>query len=409
MSRDVLEQFTQAYRQQTDEDSARATEQERASTRRRLLESLGAAGSQGVAAGPRPSLEAEPASELVATSKVVSLHAYANAPQEVAPQEVTSESAPSASAPSAAKAAPELLGRAASSAPTLGISEPSGPVLPSAAVLPGAAGDVSHQGRFEQERVDLEPSVRRRGARGRVGRRALAWTIPLAAILIGGAAFAAADGRLAELQEWVAEVFSPEPPSAAGVAKHRAKNAALGGAAAPELMPTASVEPTAGLPLPEALPLPEELEPAVVAEVVAPKSSPPARALPRPKRPVTRAKAQPTKAPVEVTEASPSETATPTETTPSTLKEDATLPAYRRAHRLHFQVRDYAQALSAWTEYLRAAPRGRFATEARYNRALCYVRLGQQAAARRELRPFAEGRYAGYRQQEAIKLVKVLK
>jgi hypothetical protein len=81
--------------------------------------------------------------------------------------------------------------------------------------------------------------------------------------------------------------------------------------------------------------------------------------------------------------------------------------AYRKAHELHFHTQDYAAALLAWDDYLRMEPSGRFAVEARYNRALCLVRLGRFAEARTALLPFANGEVepAGYRKDEAKALV----
>lgn len=78
---------------------------------------------------------------------------------------------------------------------------------------------------------------------------------------------------------------------------------------------------------------------------------------------------------------------------------------YQRAHALHFQSGDYAAARSAWEAYLAAAPRGRFATFAHYNRALCLLRLGRRAEARRALEPFASGAFGGYRKAEAQSLL----
>jgi TolA-binding protein len=46
--------------------------------------------------------------------------------------------------------------------------------------------------------------------------------------------------------------------------------------------------------------------------------------------------------------------------------------------------------------------------EARYNRALCFVRLGRTAAAAQALRPFAARGPAGYRQREACMLLRWL-
>jgi type IV secretory pathway VirB10-like protein len=80
---------------------------------------------------------------------------------------------------------------------------------------------------------------------------------------------------------------------------------------------------------------------------------------------------------------------------------------YRKAHELHFHGGDRAEALAAWDAYLAAEPTGRFAVEARYNRALLLVRLGRFADARAALEPFARGSVepAGYRQREATMLI----
>ncbi len=81
-------------------------------------------------------------------------------------------------------------------------------------------------------------------------------------------------------------------------------------------------------------------------------------------------------------------------------------PLYARAHELHFHGSDPAAALAAWDAYLAAEPGGTFAVEARYNRALCLVRLGRLVDARRELAPFAQGTVEhGYRQPDAGKLL----
>jgi len=82
--------------------------------------------------------------------------------------------------------------------------------------------------------------------------------------------------------------------------------------------------------------------------------------------------------------------------------------AYRAAHALHFEARDPAGALTAWDRYLAAYPSGRFAIEARYNSALCLVRLGRSDEARDALAPFADGRHGEYRQREAAALIEAL-
>jgi hypothetical protein len=81
---------------------------------------------------------------------------------------------------------------------------------------------------------------------------------------------------------------------------------------------------------------------------------------------------------------------------------------YRSAHRAHFGEQNCGRAVQAWSAYLRAAPRGRFAPEARYNRALCWVRLGERDLARSALGPFARGQYGTYRQRDAQALIDAL-
>ena len=87
---------------------------------------------------------------------------------------------------------------------------------------------------------------------------------------------------------------------------------------------------------------------------------------------------------------------------------DPTLALYREAHRLHFSAHDPARALAAWDRYLASAPNGRFATEARYNRAICLVRLGRRDEAKSALAPFAGGAYGTYRKDSAEALVQSL-
>ncbi|HEY6555818.1 MAG TPA: hypothetical protein VI072_01040 [Polyangiaceae bacterium] len=80
---------------------------------------------------------------------------------------------------------------------------------------------------------------------------------------------------------------------------------------------------------------------------------------------------------------------------------DPELDLYRSAHALHFSGADPRAALAAWDAYLARAPRGRFALEARYNRAICLARLGQTSAAESALEPFASGEHGEYRKESA--------
>ncbi|MEO8701283.1 MAG: hypothetical protein ABI867_14640 [Kofleriaceae bacterium] len=82
---------------------------------------------------------------------------------------------------------------------------------------------------------------------------------------------------------------------------------------------------------------------------------------------------------------------------------------YRKAHDLHFHGGDHAAVLAAWDAYLAAEPSGRFAVEARYNRALMLARLGRYSEAHDALAPYARGEIAnGYRKAEAQQLVERL-
>lgn len=89
--------------------------------------------------------------------------------------------------------------------------------------------------------------------------------------------------------------------------------------------------------------------------------------------------------------------------------DDPDIAAYRRAHALHFHGGAANDALAAWDAYLAAFPRGRFATEARYNRAITLVRLDRTTEARAALAPFAAGEVdRGYRRDEATALREAL-
>ena len=87
---------------------------------------------------------------------------------------------------------------------------------------------------------------------------------------------------------------------------------------------------------------------------------------------------------------------------------DPELAAYRAAHRTHFDGTDPAASLRAWDQYLADFAAGSFATDARFNRALCLIRLGRHAEARAALEPLADAPTGSYRQREAASLVEGL-
>jgi RNA polymerase sigma-70 factor (ECF subfamily) len=118
---------------------------------------------------------------------------------------------------------------------------------------------------------------------------------------------------------------------------------------------------------------------------------------PAPSAPVAEARSARMVAPVA--------TATTRVAWPST---DTDRALYERAHRLHFHGDQPAAALAAWDAYLGHAPRGRFALEARYNRAIALARLGRRDEAVQALAPFAAGVHGTYRQRDAAQLLLAL-
>ena len=86
-------------------------------------------------------------------------------------------------------------------------------------------------------------------------------------------------------------------------------------------------------------------------------------------------------------------------------EQDADLLLYRVAHRRHFQDRDPERALAAWDTYLVAFPKGRLAVEARFNRALCLIKVGRIAQAEASLQEIASGIFGTYRSARAAELL----
>jgi hypothetical protein len=207
--------------------------------------------------------------------------------------------------------------------------------------------------------------------------------MPLAAVLVVSSAWAAVTGRIPRLV------------------------AILRGAPAATTMTTRPARATGETPearSPDALPPTPTARP---AETLGPAASAPANA--------PAASAVASAAAPSIARAAVSASAVATATTPSTTtassgraRRDLEESLYSAAHQAHFVARDPAAALRAWDEYLTVYPNGRFAPEARYNRALALVRLGRADDARAALAPFADGRSGGYRQTEARALLDAL-
>jgi TolA-binding protein len=196
-------------------------------------------------------------------------------------------------------------------------------------------------------------------------RTRLAFVLPVAACLAAGTAWAGATGRLPAVFHAISEAVTFQAPPRA---------------TAPKRTPTATK--------------PE------------PRAAPPASSEPAPPKTETEP-VKPTPAePAPSVERAPAAKPSPAPSSSGTFA-DRDGDLYRLAHEAHFAGHDYARALPAWEAYLRAAPSGRLATEARYNRAICLLRLGRTEEARTALKPFALGAL-GYRQSEAQQLLNEL-
>jgi hypothetical protein len=249
-----------------------------------------------------------------------------------------------------------------------------------------ADGDEAvNDGRFTRARVMASLH------QGRLKRRTrLAFILPIAACLAAATAWGAATGKLPAVFHALTELVSFK----AGKAQ-RDVTASLGTASSSNATTKA---PDASAPTASAAETPLDT-------VARTQQTPEAAAAPSG---VVQAPAQAVQAPApshaDATAAAPTGAVAPSA---SAAFHDADGDLYRLAHEAHFVSHDYARALDAWDAYLREAPRGRFATEARYNRAICLLRLGRDAEARQALEPFASGKM-GYRQSEASQLLEEL-
>ncbi len=152
-------------------------------------------------------------------------------------------------------------------------------------------------------------------------------------------------------------------------------------------------------------PAPEVQPAAPVTPMPAPAPRPRMAAAPRPIAPVPLPLPE-VPAIAAVPAPPPAQEAVPVRPRPRPVAEPAEA-RYRRAHELHFHGGDPSLAVAAWDAYLAAEPAGRFAVDARYDRALMLIRLRRYAEARAALAPFAQGEVepAGYHQAEAEQLI----
>ncbi|HTQ06420.1 MAG TPA: hypothetical protein VMI54_21320 [Polyangiaceae bacterium] len=211
-----------------------------------------------------------------------------------------------------------------------------------------------------------------------------AFLIPIAATFVAASAFGAATGKTHAVMLVITRalgIHREEAPPARPVPRHAVARPFP--SSAPVATPSTVAAPSAG------------------ASDVAPPPEPPAVPEPPPAAKGERA----------LTSGTPGlAAAAPSHALPAAgdAAADPTFELYRTAHQAHFVDRDYARALGAWDAYLRAAPHGALAPEARYNRALCLVRLHLNDEARSALAPFAEGRYGTYRREDAQRLIAAL-
>lgn len=225
--------------------------------------------------------------------------------------------------------------------------------------------------RFTRERILFD--VRQR-QRKRARRTLLA--IPLAAFAMGSVAMAATRGVLPEpVQKWVTQVTGIEP-RVSRKPKSKVVRSEPPAAPAASAAPTDAVAPSPPAPQISSSPIALAPEPSK-ASAQSPATSPPSLASHE------RGKA-------------------PLGDSPMT---EAEFQRYRLAHEAHFVKKDPAAALIAWNDYLAHAPSGRLVVEARYNQALCLLKLGRVQEAKRALAPFVGGVYGAYRKQEAQQLI----
>lgn len=294
------------------------------------------------------------------------------------------------------------------------------------AVLANAFRSVRSEYDGEREEADLTLQralfqTRVQKKRQRITRWAL---LPAAAVLIASTAWAGATGRLPSVSTMLDAIYEgrehtpPAPvPSSTSL---RVPTSSTAAAFTADPTPPAAREPAAREPA--ASGVVASSPPSAGSAESAPASSTPSM-VPSPKAarvtealsassapgptPSAPSAAAPSMARAAENAASPPRAAL-APPAPSSSASDPHAALFAEAHRLHFTEHDPARALAAWDRYLDAAPNGRFAPEARYNRALALVRLGRRTEAQQELAAFSNGMYGEYRRADAKALFDAL-
>ena len=220
-----------------------------------------------------------------------------------------------------------------------------------------------------------------RGARAPRKRslRRLSLALPLVATLLASAAFAASQPAVrALLTTHLQTLFSRSSAATPGLSHGAARHPVASSRPAEPALPSPAVRA-------------DEASPAPIAASDLPLLAP----APAKQRRTVEAVA--TRAP-----------AAHAQTEAASPNADLELESYRAAHRSHFDSGNPALSLEAWNRYLEEFPAGRFASDARFNRALCLIRLGRHAEATVALEPFASAPPGSYRQSEAESLLQGL-
>jgi hypothetical protein len=263
------------------------------------------------------------------------------------------------------------------------------PLMTAAGALRETSDGAAHA-QVVQTRARVMASLERRRSGGR--RRTFVAAI-LATIGTGTLSWAAATGHTNMIQVATQRSRSlvVEPVAVAEAKARRARRAAE------------AIEADRLALAPDPLRMPEPLAEPVPAPVPVPVPAP----VPAP-APVLEATTAP--APILAPDPAPSAVKRKPAARPAPVEDPVDRALYRTAHAAHFKASDPVAALAAWDAYLAERPHGRFAIEARYNRALVLIRLDRIDDARVELEPFAAGAvgYQGYRQHDAEALIEAL-